>query len=85
MMKKIISSKDYLKRLAKDHALSPSNLSIFSYSNHSISNLTHTNIPFEKRLYSLISKIKFIIGLFIIRKSLTPLTISISDNLSMIS
>ena len=51
----VIPSREYRKSLRTDHFVSPAARSTFSYSSHFVSKPTHSKIPFEKRLYSLIS------------------------------
>ena len=60
-----IASIEYLNKLQNDQLVSPTALSMFSYSIHFVLNPTHSNNPFEKRLYSSNSKIESITCLVI--------------------
>src|SRR5699024_4194642 len=57
--KLIIPSTEYLNKLQKDQVVLPATLSLFSNSRYIVLNPTHENNPFEKRLYSVNSRIAF--------------------------
>ena len=71
-----IPSIEYKNSFQNDHFVSPATRSTFSNSSHLVRNPTQPNNPFEKRLYSFISKIASTNCRFIKRKSLAPSTIS---------
>ena len=77
--KLIIPSIEYLNNFQKLHFVFPATRSTFSYESQYVLNPIQPKIPFEKRLYSLISTMEFTISLFINRKSLAPSTTSASD------
>ena len=75
----VIPSMEYTNSFLKDHFVSPAERSIFSYSIHFVRNPTHSKIPLENRLYSLIFRTASTIFRFIRRKSLAPRTISVLE------
>ena len=69
-----IPSREYKNNFQKDHFVLPATRSTFLYSSHFVRKPTHPKIPFEKRLYSPISRIASVICLVISRKSLAPVS-----------
>src|SRR5699024_5737476 len=82
--KLIIPSIEYLNKLQKFQEVSPATRSRFSYDKYSVLKPTQLKIPFEKRLYSVNSRIESTICRVIKRKSLAPSIISASLILLMI-
>ena len=63
----VIPSTEYLNNFHMDHLVFPAERSILSYCSHFVRNPTQPKIPFEKRLYSLISRTACTIFRFISR------------------
>ena len=63
----VIPSTEYLNSFHMDHLVFPAERSILSYCSHFVRNPTQPKIPFEKRLYSLISRTACTIFRFISR------------------